>query len=44
MNELKTKIIFLNKKNMKKKRKKTIAVDKIRTCAGRSQWISSPSP
>ena len=24
--------------------KKYFAVDRIRTCAGRAQWISSPSP
>ena len=27
-----------------KKKKFMIAVDRIRTCAGKPQWISSPSP
>ena len=28
----------------KRKRKKNLVVGRIRTCAGRAQWISSPSP
>ena len=32
------------KNKIEKKIKKSIAVGRIRTCAGRPQWISSPSP
>ena len=39
---LRTKV--LNDEIKLKKKKLMIAVDRIRTCVGKPQWISSPSP